>query len=195
MILLASIFLVAACNGDDSENSSDNGRNDQVEENDDTNDTNSEDESEDEQQDVYQIGETAASESSSYGFPYEVTVNDFQVTADEVNGSTIADYYAEGFEPSEETRFAVVNITMTNTGDDAFSVNDSMTPVLDGEFTSETPETNAMQAFDEEIPPGEEITADLIFITDTILTEDEMVNLFFNIHDPNLEFKFELPIP
>lgn len=192
MILIASTLFIAACSGDDTENSNgDNNDNEQTEEN---NENNNENETADEQKDVYQIGETAVAESSSYGFPYEVTVNDFQVTADEVNGYTIAEFFAEGFEPSEDARFAVVNITMANTGDDAFSVNDTMTPSLIGDITSERPERGAMPEFDEEIPPGEEMTADLIFITNRILEED-MVELYFNTHDSDHEFRFELPIP
>lgn len=193
MILLTSIFLISACNGDNTENSNGNdGENDQTEEND---ENNNENETADEQKDIYQIGETAAAESSSYGFPYEVTVNEFQITADEVNGYTIAEFFAESSDPGEDTRFSVVNITVANTGDDAFSVNDTMTPMLIGDMTNEDPEINAMPEFDEEIQPGEEITADLIFITSSILDEDEMVDLYFNIHDPKREFRFELPIP
>jgi|SRR5699024_6910875 len=193
MILLASIFLISACNGDNTETSNGNDdENDQTEEN---NENNNENETADEQKDVYQIGETAEAESSSYGFPYEVTVNEFEITADEVNGYTIEEFFAESFEPGEDTRFAVVNITVANTGDDAFSVNDTMTPALIGDMTDEHPAVNAMPEFDEEVQPGEEITADLIFITSTILDEDEMVDLYFNIHDPKREFRFELPIP
>lgn len=193
IILLASIFLISACNGDDTENSNGNdGENNQTEEND---ENNNENETADEQKDIYQIGETAIAESSSYGFPYEVTVNDFQVTADEVNGYTIAEFFAEGFEPGENTRFAVVNITLANTGEEGFTPNSTMTPALIGDITDEHPQVNAMPEFDEEIPAGEEVTADLIFITDTISQESDMVELYFNIHDPKREFRFELPIP
>lgn len=193
MILLASIFLISACNEDNTENSNGNdGENNQTEEND---ENNNENETADEQKDIYQIGETATAESSSYGFPYEVTVNEFQITADEVNGYTLSEFFSETSNPGEDTRFSVVNITVANTGDDAFSVNDTMTPMLIGDMTSESPEINAMPEFDEEIQPGKEITADLIFITSTILDEDETVDLYFNIHDPKREFRFELPIP
>lgn len=193
MILIASTLFIAACSGDDTENSNgDNNDNEQTEEN---NENNNENETADEQKDVYQIGETAVAESSSYGFPYEVTVNDFQVTADEVNGYTIAEFFSETSDPGEDTRFSVVNITVANTGDDAFSVNDTMTPSLIGDFTNERPERDAMPEFNEEIQPGEEMTADLIFITSRILDEDGMVELYFNTHDSDHEFRFELPIP
>jgi len=193
MILLASIFLVSACNEDNTENSNGNdGDNDQTAEND---ENNNENETADKQKDIYQIGETAAAESSSYGFPYEVTVNDFQITADEVNGYTIEEFFSETSDPGEDARFALVNITMANTGDDAFSVNDTMTPFLVSDMINEDPEVKAMPEFDEEIQPGEEITADLIFITTTALDEDGTIDLYFNIHDPKRVFRFELPIP
>lgn len=178
-ILFASLIFVAGCSGGDTENKSGE----------------TEESKDDNTKDVYQIGETATGESSSYGFPYEVTVNDFELTTDAVNGRTLEDFFAEAFSPNEDTRFAIINITMANTGDDGFVLNDSFTPILMGEFTNERPETNAMSAFDEEISPGEELTADLVFITDSVSRENEKVDLYFNIHDPNLEFKFELPIP
>src|SRR5699024_9837602 len=127
MILLASTFLISACNGDNTENSNGNDdENDQAEEND---ENNNENETADEQQkDTYQIGETAEAESSSYGFPYEVTVNEFEITADEVNGYTIEEFFSESSDPGEDTRFSVVNITVANTGEYVLSVNDTMTP-------------------------------------------------------------------
>lgn len=186
MILLASIFFIAACNGDDTENSNgDNNENEQTAE---------DDEGNSEENSVYQIGETASTESSSYGFPYEVTVNSMELT-EEVEGRALAEFYAESSEPSEDARFAVINVTLANTGDEGFIPNSTMTPTLIGDLTSESPEVNAMSVFDEEIPAGEEVTADLVYITDTLFEENGMIDLFFNIHDPNLEIKFELPIP
>ncbi|MFA1819796.1 DUF4352 domain-containing protein [Virgibacillus oceani] len=196
IILLAGIF-IAGCNGNDEEENS-NGEmngNDQAEENNGDDDGENNEDNGDEQTNIYQIGETAEGTSSSYGFPYEVTVNDFEVTGDEVAGNTLEDIYAEGFEPSEDARFAVVNVTLNNTGDDSFVPNDTMSPTLDGEFTSEYPDMSLSPELDAELNPGEEVTADLVFIIDTLFQEDGVVNLVYNIHDPNHEFHFELPIP
>lgn len=181
-MIIVSVFVIVGCNGNDTEDN-------------DGEDNKDVDSVEDEQQEVYQIGETAVGESSSYGFPYEVTVNDFELTTDPVEGQELEDFFSETSSPSEDTRFAIVNISLENTGDEGFIMNNTFTPVLMGEMTNETPEIYAMPTFDEEILPGEELTGDLVFITDTILQEDGKVDLYFNIHDPNKEFRFELPIP
>src|SRR5699024_4694589 len=121
-------------------------------------------------------------ESSSYGFPYEVTVNDFELTTDPVEGKEMEDFYSETSSPGEDSRFAIVNISLENTGDEGFVMNDTFSPTLMGEMTSEMPEIEVMPIFDEEISPGEERTGDLVFLTDTLLQEDGKVDLYFNIH-------------
>ncbi|MBM7597887.1 hypothetical protein JOC34_000244 [Virgibacillus halotolerans] len=189
MILLAGIF-IAGCSNDDTSNEADTD-DDQVTEDNDSEDENIDNDDGEEKKDVYQIGETAQITSSSYGFSYEVTVNDFELTTDEIDGYSMEDFNSQ---PHEDRRFAVINVTLKNTGEDRLVPNDKLSAQLLGELTSESSLIEFYKKGDEELDPGEEMTDDLVYMSRTFFDEDT-IYLTYEAEATKEEVKFELPIP
>ncbi|TFJ91205.1 hypothetical protein [Lentibacillus salicampi] len=192
IILLAGIF-IAGCSGTDGAGENSDGGESEGNQFEEDNEGENEQSEEDGKEAVYQIGETAQITSSSYGFPYEVTVNDFKVTK-EVEGYSVEDFFMEGSEPSEETRLAVVNITMKNTGNESFVPDEKISAELIGELTSVSSETKVFTERKEELGTDEEITGNLVFVSNTLF-DDGLVYLIYEFADPDEEVKFELPVP
>ncbi|MBP1968650.1 hypothetical protein J2Z83_000742 [Virgibacillus natechei] len=189
IILLAGIFIVG-CSGNDGEENTDEGENgdDQVEENGEGDNTQSEDGEED--KDVYQVGETAETNSSSYGFPYEITVNEFEVTTDDIEGHSLEDFV----DPTEDDRFVAVNVTLKNTGDESFVPEDKISAQLLGEMISETDYNEFFKEREEELEPGEEITGNVVYLTN-MLFENDVVYFTYEAAALDNEVQFELPVP
>ena len=185
MILLAGVF-IAGCSNDDSSNEP-NKDNDQVAEDNGSED----DDNAEEKKDVYQIGETAQITSSSYGFPYEVTVNDFKLTTDEIDGYSMEDFNSQ---PHEDRRFAVINVTLKNTGENPLVPNDKLSAQLLGDLTSESSLIEFYKKGDEELEPGEEMTDNLVYMSRTFFDEENLY-LTYEVEDTKKEVKFELPVP
>ncbi|MBM7597876.1 hypothetical protein JOC34_000233 [Virgibacillus halotolerans] len=187
IILLAGVF-IAGCSNDDTSNESDTD-NDQVTDGNGTEDESTDNDDSERRKDVYQIGETAKTTSSSYGFPYEITVNDFEVTTDEVDG-----YSMDDFDSFDDDVFVVVNVTLKNTGDKPFIPNDKISAQLIGELISETSYDEFFTEREEELEPGEEITGNVVYLTDS-LYENDVVYFTYEAEATKEEVKFELPVP
>ena len=190
MILLAGIF-IAGCSNDDTSNEADTD-DDQVTEDNDSEDENIDNDDGEEKKDVYQIGETAQIVSSSYDFPYEVTVNNFELTTDDVGGESLEDHAGN---LGEDHRFAVINVTLKNTGEKSIVPNDKLSAQLDGDvFTSESTIPGIYKKGDEELAAGDEMTDDLVYASNTFFDEDYLY-LTYEAADTKKEVKFELPVP
>lgn len=190
IILLASIFIVG-CGGNDEDgaNESEGNDNEQTEENSEEADA----QPKDENKDVYQMGETAQTTSSSYGFPYEVTANDVTISK-EIEGKAIEEFFSETSEPDENDHIMAINVTMENTGEDSFVPIDTMSPIIVGGLISEHADIIGFSDWEQEVEPGQKIEGNLVFIV-TDVYEQEVLHLTFNIHDPNTETKIEIPVP
>lgn len=139
--------------------------------------------------DIYKIGETAKTKSNSYGYPYEVTVNSFKLTTDDVQGRSLEDY---NFDASEGAKFALVNVTIKNTGDKAFVPNQTISGALSAKDFDVPEEEDFFNERDKELKPGEEITGDLVFINDYFHDFDKVYLVYEVISED--EIKFELPV-
>ncbi|PAV28971.1 hypothetical protein CIL05_13400 [Virgibacillus profundi] len=187
LILLAAIF-VAGCsdNGEDT--------NSEPSENEGTSETETEDENtetENEKKAIYQIGETADITSDVYGFPYQVTVNSFELTTESVDGLSLEDL---NYSAEEGARFAVANVTIKNTGDSSFVPQDKISAQLFLENEYDLPsEDDTFKERYEELAPGDEITGNLVY-TDSYFYENEVVYLTYEAEAIDDETKFELPI-
>lgn len=188
IILLAGIFIIG-CSSDGDDTGKKENDEDQATETNEGRDENAE--SENEKKEVYQIGETAKTTSSSYGFPYEITVNDFKLTSDEIDGYSFEDFHSD---PDENHRFAVINVTIKNTGDESFVPNDKISAQLLSEITSEISYDEFFTERDEELEPGQEITGDLIYMSRNFF-EEEFLYLTYEAAATDEEVKFELPVP
>ena len=189
IILLAGVF-IAGCSNNDTSNETDTD-DDQVTEDNNSEDENTNNDDGEEKKDVYQIGETAQITSSSYGFPYEVTVNDFELTTDDVDGDSMGDHVSN---PGENHRFAVINVTLKNISDEPLTPNDKISAELMGDdITSESAIPEFYAKGDEELAPGEEMTDDLVYISKTFIREKALY-LTYEIADTKEEVKFELPV-
>ncbi|ASK62858.1 hypothetical protein CFK37_12215 [Virgibacillus phasianinus] len=136
---------------------------------------------------IYRIGETAEIFSSTYDFPYEVTVNSFKLTTDAVEGVTLAD---KGYDGSRNGKFAVVNVTIKNTSDRPFVPKEKISAQLLSESVAETSDDKFFKERNEELKPGEEVTGNLVY---THSFDDEVYFLTYE-QKATTETKFELPV-
>ncbi|MDY7045178.1 DUF4352 domain-containing protein [Virgibacillus sp. M23] len=189
LILLLAIFVVGCSdNGESSDN--ENTDNEDSAETEKENDENVGEKNK--KKDLYQIGETADITSSSYGFPYQITVNSVELTTQDVDGLALEDL---NFSAEEGGKFLVANVTIKNTGDSPFIPKEKISAQLDEEdapgFLAEEdpfPERN------EELAPGEEITGNLAYTHDAFEDYD-VLYLTYEAEDNDYETKFEIPIP
>ncbi|MFC0299818.1 DUF4352 domain-containing protein [Virgibacillus soli] len=142
---------------------------------------------------IYQIGETAQTETSSLGYPYEVTVNSFEITEEDVEGHSLESY---NLTAEEGSRFAVVNVTIKNTGEKSFVPNRQ----LSGELvyaSSNAAELDYDFDFflerDEELAPGDEITGNLVYTSRSFFEEDTLYLVYEYLAKE--EIRIELPVP
>ena len=190
MILLAGIF-IAGCSNDDTSNEASTD-DDQVTEDNQSEDENTYNDDGEEKKDVYQIGETATITSRQYKFDYEVTVNDFELTTDDVGGKSLEEDY--GYTAEEDGRIAVANVTIKNISDETYIPNEKISAQLEIGGGHELSDDEIFTERDEELKPGAEITGDLVF-TGRDFYDEELVYLAYEFGARNYETKFELPIP
>src|SRR5690606_21268541 len=117
---------------------------------------------------VYQIGETAVITSDLYGFDYEVTVTDFNLTK-EVDGVKLEDYWNVGDSGLE--RFAVVDVTIRNISDESYVPNEMFSAnfARENDRGGVTSEDEFFEVGDKELAPGEELEGHLVYV---ILLDD-----------------------
>ncbi|MDY0408526.1 DUF4352 domain-containing protein [Paracerasibacillus soli] len=143
---------------------------------------------------MYQIGETAKTETSSLGYPYEVTVNSYEVTTDDIEGKSLENY---NLDPENRDRFVVVNVTLKNIGEKSFIPNEQL--AADLVFTNGGYEHDLDFDFflerNNELSPGNDITGNLVYTsTITKLQDQTSLHLVFE-HYADEEIRFELPVP
>src|SRR5699024_1459063 len=100
-----------------------------------------------------------------------VTLNDFELVEDEYKGYTLDEFIYGIDELDPDTRFVLANVTIKNMDEDSFEPRDTIDALLTGEegFLEEENEVTIETDFFDKLEPGEEVTDDLIFITDEIL--------------------------
>ncbi|WP_188453573.1 DUF4352 domain-containing protein [Virgibacillus oceani] len=168
--------------------------------NQDTNETQSEDvnnnsdnesKSENEKKKIYQVGETAKIISGLYDFPYEVTVNSFELIRKEKDGINPKELYGGELEPEES--IAIANVTIKNISDMPFIPNEKISAqfLMEGKASQ-----NSFDQFfterNEELKPGEEITGNLAYFK--MYDSNEDFQLVYEFKDKQ-ETKFLLPNP
>ena len=185
IILLAGVF-IAGCSNDQDNNktSASESKIDQTKQAESKRDKNTE------KKDVYQIGETAVITSDMYDFDYEVTVNDFELSK-VVEGVSIDDFVSGA---PENERFAVVEVTIKNIGDESYVPNEMFSANFSNidQESGKISEDEFFTERDKELAPGEEITGPVVFITkvdiaDAFLMKYEVMS--------DEETHFELPNP
>lgn len=153
----------------------------------------SDDSSDSNEGNVYQIGETAQTKTSSLDYPYEVTVNSFEITDEDVEGRSLESY---NLNPEEGPRFAVVNVTIKNTGDKPFTPNQQMAADLvygESNGGEQDRDNDFFLERNDELLPGNEITGNLVFTSRYFLDENTLYLVYERM--ANEEIKFELPVP
>ncbi|MFC0299816.1 DUF4352 domain-containing protein [Virgibacillus soli] len=190
ILLIMGLFLTA-CSGSDDGDKKDEPNNEQGAS---TSDKESSDDKNDSKEgNIYQIGDTAQTETSSLGYPYEVTVNSFDLTTDDIEGHSLEEY---NYNPEEGGRFAVINVTIKNTGSESFIPNQQMSADLLFASTDGGDTDNNEDFFlerEQELKPGDEITGNLVFADSNYLSEEILYFVYERMS--NEEIRFELPVP
>ncbi|WP_121604568.1 DUF4352 domain-containing protein [Virgibacillus sp. Bac332] len=182
-LFLGFLFLIAGCSdSSDNENESK-----------DTKETPNEDvgKVENKEKKIYQIGETAEIKSGLYDFPYEVTVNSFELIKEEKNGINPTELYGGELEPEES--IAVANVTIKNTSDKSFIPSEKISAqfLIEGKASQ-----NSFDQFfterNKELAPGQEITGDLAYFN--MYESNKDFQLVYEFKDSQ-ETRFILPNP
>ncbi|MFC0299819.1 DUF4352 domain-containing protein [Virgibacillus soli] len=191
ILLIMGLFLTA-CSGNDDGDKKEEPNNEQGAST--SNKEKSNDKNESKEGNIYQIGETAKTETSSLGYPYEVTVNSYEVTTDDIEGKSLENY---NLDPENRDRFVVVNVTLKNIGEKSFIPNEQL--AADLVFTNGGYEHDLDFDFflerNNELSPGNDITGNLVYTsTITKLQDQTSLHLVFE-HYADEEIRFELPVP
>lgn len=184
VLLFATLLLVvSACSDDSDEASKSNDNNEKASE------TTGDDKKDEKQEDkkIYQIGETAEITSTTYDFPYEVTVNSFELTKDSVDGVSLDE---KVLEVDEEDRFAVANVTIKNTSDRPFVPNEKVSAQFVSETLGEQTDDSFFTERNEKLEPGQKITGNLVTVIGNF--NDDVFYIVYEAMS-NEEVKFELP--
>ncbi|ASK62849.1 hypothetical protein CFK37_12170 [Virgibacillus phasianinus] len=186
LLFAALLIVVTGCSDDSDDTSKTNDNNEKASET-----TNNDDKKDEKKEDkkVYQIGETAEITSSTYEFPYEVTVNSFELTKDKVDGVSLDEKVSE---VDEEDRFAVVNVTIKNTSDRPFVPNEKISAQFISETLGEQTDDSFFTKRNEKLEPGQEISGNLVTVIGN--TNDEVFYIVYEAMSGE-ETKFELPNP
>ncbi|MDY7045183.1 DUF4352 domain-containing protein [Virgibacillus sp. M23] len=189
LLVLLAVIAVAGCSDNDEGSKTektDANKEQATEANDDNNKGKDE-----EGEKVYQIGEAAQLKSDLYGFPYEVTVNSFELTTEPVNGVKLED---KVMEIGENHRFAVINVTIKNTGEKSFIPNEKISAQLVNETLSENSyDEEFFTERNKELKPGNEITGNLVYMS-PLFFEEDVIYLAYELISSE-ETRWELPIP
>ncbi|MBR7796394.1 DUF4352 domain-containing protein [Agaribacter marinus] len=189
LLVLLAVIVVAGCSDND-EGDNKEEKDDNKEQATETNDDNNK-RKDAEDKKVYQIGETATITSDLYDFPYEVTVNDFELTSKPINGIDLEQF---GYTSEEGGQFAVINATIKNISDQPFVPNEMISAQLVSESIGlNSEDEDFFLERNEELNPGEEITGDLVYISSDF-NKDNVLYLVYEYMASNEETKFELPV-
>lgn len=185
LIFLLAIILLAGCSNDSNDSSDENKPKDNDEK---TSETTKEDKKDEKK--VYEVGDTAQITSDTYEFPYEVTVNSFELTT-EVEGMTVKERFNAPI--TEEDKFAVANVTIKNTSDRSFIPNEKISGELLLGDLSINSDDNIFTERNKKLKPGESITGNLVFISSDFYTEESLF-LTYELLANTEETKFRLPV-
>lgn len=186
MLVLVAGLVLSACGSSDDASKSDNGKNDSSssEKKDSVKDKN------EKKKDVYQIGETAKTKTDA-GYPYEITVNKFDLTSEDVEGKSLEKDF--GYKPEDEGKFAVVNVTIKNIGNKTIVPNKTMTAGLESDAIAERPSDKFFKEGDSELEPGETVTGNMVYTSSHFFKSDVLYFIYEEASTDN-EVKFELPV-
>ena len=188
ILLILGLFLTACSSNDDGDkkeepNNEQGASTSNKEKSDDKNDS--------KEGNIYQIGETAQTKTIN-GYPYEITLNSFDITTKDPEGVSIDDY---NYESEDGGRFAILNVTMKNIGEKSFIPNSQISANIvysSGGYEHDRDEEFFVERKDE-LAPGEEITGDLVFTSMNFL-DDEKLHLIYEYLATDEEIRFELPV-
>lgn len=188
--MFSATLMLAACDNTESEEEADQGDL-SAEETEDTDEIESEDEESETSSgngEYHHVGDTVELEESiMINQPYTLTVNDFTITR-EFKGEPMEEYLI-GFEEDTGFYLAIVNVEVTNNGDEAFKFEENSNLSL---MESDREGFNYMEAYaiEEElttdITPGESLTMDLPFVVNVNNSEG---NYYFYIDPPGSKFQ------
>lgn len=192
LFIFSAVLMMAACGNEESEQEAEQGdlsaeENDEIEETEVTEET---EESEISAGDgaYHHVGDTVELEESiMINQPYTLTVNDFTITR-EFKGEPMEEYLI-GFEEDTGFHLAIVNVEVTNNGDEAFKFEENSNLSLmesDREGFNYMEEYAIEEALTTDIEPGESLTMDLPFIVNVNNSEG---NYYFYIDPPESKFQ------
>lgn len=169
LFAIITVMALVACGNNDAtgDEVNDSEGSKEVDNNENSNETNNDETSKDENKDkFYQVGETAHISSIGYGFDYEVTVNEYEIT-NTSDKYEIKDYVLDFDEEKDagEIFFLIANVTITNTSDENFTPikHVSMNLSDEGKDAGEIPSfEEGFPEAEENLEPGESITGDMI---------------------------------
>lgn len=156
--ILSMLFILAACgnnNNDSVNNQSENDSNNEQTENNLDND---------EAKEFYHAGETATIESEIYGYSYEVTVNDYEITNNS-ESYPMDDFYGDYKEGDNDRFLLVSNVTINNTSEEHFTPSKHIPMHVTEEGNESGEIVDLEKGFTEaleDVEPGESITGDMI---------------------------------
>lgn len=186
LLLLSTIVIISACSND-SDDGSKSGDNEKVKETEKAN----KEEDKGEKKKIYHVGDTAKITSSTYEFPYEVTLNSFKLTTEPVDGVKLEDKILE---VSENDRFAVANVTIRNTSNPPFVPNDKISAqLMIGDMAVNSEDVDFFTDREKKLEPGKEITGNLVYVSSYFYDED-VLYLTYELRANTEETKFELPV-
>ncbi|MDY7045182.1 DUF4352 domain-containing protein [Virgibacillus sp. M23] len=189
LLVLLAVIVVAGCS--DNDEGSKKEKTDANKEQTTETETNDDKEEYTEDKKVYQIGEIAEIKSGLYDFPYEVTVNSFELIKEEKNGINPTELYGGELEPEES--IAVANVTIKNTSDKSFIPSEKISAqfLIEGKASQ-----NSFDQFfterNKELAPGQEITGDLAYFN--MYESNKDFQLVYEFKDSQ-ETRFILPNP
>jgi len=179
------IALLAACGNDDNkdeqnqDNQDTNAEVNAEENNDNDGGNDSPGETGEDGQPIYQVGETGKIESRGYGFEYEATVNEYEIT-NKSDKYDMNDFYMNYDENNYDDSYIVIsNVTIHNTSDENFTPSEHV-PMHVSESGNDAGEDviyDYFPEFDENLEPGESITGDLI--THAEITEMDNIDAYW----------------
>lgn len=192
LFIFSAVLMMAACGNEESEQEAEQGDL-SAEENDEIEETEVTEETEDSEISAgdgayHHVGDTVELEESiMINQPYTLTVNDFTITR-EFKGEPMEEYLI-GFEEDTGFHLAIVNVEVTNNGDEAFKFEENSNLSLmesDREGFNYMEEYAIEEALTTDIEPGESLTMDLPFIVNVNNSEG---NYYFYIDPPGSKFQ------
>ena len=169
LFVILTAMALTAC-GDDKEsndNVTDSESSNEIEEEENSNEETQGDQKSDE---FYQVGETATIISEMYGFEYEATVNEYEITdsSDKYDMNDFFLNYDENVDGFDNAYIIITDITIHNTSDENFTPSKHI-PMHVSEKGYESGEDvmfDYSPDFDENLEPGDSVTGELVIPID-----------------------------